>query len=372
MPILDLQKRMRQLGEIRIGHVVPTSNGKSRPEKLNKFRFTSPSREILAGIATEYGGEVKPWTPANGGPEEFEVYTTVNRLPVVIPPLAVTQWYELYQGSKCVRRCDSVLEQKSDRACMCDPEKRDCAITTRLNVMMRDVGPIGYWLLTSRGYYAAVELPPIAELLAKGGGNVPGWLGLEERREVHEKPGGGTETRRFMVPTLDIDLTPAQILSGRSVPTALAAGETHQQIADAGRPQITAGPASATGDPYAPFHAQLVSAATAADCMAIFAAARDAGLLGEGSPETPEREQLFNAIGERGRALSAALATAGPVSDEDPDALWQSILTAAGSLDMTVSQIEADFAAANGGTSPETASAGELRVFLDGLKARAA
>ncbi|MFD6620048.1 hypothetical protein ACFWFB_32925, partial [Streptomyces albidoflavus] len=69
MPILDLQMRMRQLGEIRIGRVVDTGRvskktGKPilRPEKLDKFRFTSPSREILASVAELYGGEVKPWT----------------------------------------------------------------------------------------------------------------------------------------------------------------------------------------------------------------------------------------------------------------------------------------------------------------------
>jgi hypothetical protein len=140
MPILDLQMRMRQLGEIRLGHVVPTSNGKTRPAKLDKFRFTSPSREILTSVAELYGGEVKPWTPANGGPAEFEVYSTVNRLPVLIPPRdAVSQWYELYAGSKCQRRCDGVTEQKTDRPCMCDPENRDCAMTTRVNVMLRDV-----------------------------------------------------------------------------------------------------------------------------------------------------------------------------------------------------------------------------------------
>jgi TRAP-type C4-dicarboxylate transport system substrate-binding protein len=75
MPIIHLQRRMRQLGEIRIGRVVDTGRvsqktGKAilRPEKLKAFRFTSPSREILTQVATLYGGEVQPWTPANGGP----------------------------------------------------------------------------------------------------------------------------------------------------------------------------------------------------------------------------------------------------------------------------------------------------------------
>lgn len=219
MPILDQQIRMRQLGEIRIGHVVEMDNGKTRPAKLDKFRFTSPSEAILTAVASAFGGDVKPWTPANGGASEYEVYTEANRIPVIIPPTAVTQWYELYQGSKCVRRCDGRTEHKSDDACKCNPERRDCAMTTRLNVMLADVPPLGLWLLTSRGYYAAMELPPIADLLARGGGHVPGWLGVEERRIVRDRvnPKAGqspTETIRFMVPTLDIDLSPSQILSG--------------------------------------------------------------------------------------------------------------------------------------------------------------
>jgi hypothetical protein len=129
MPIIHLQRRMRQLGEIRIGRVVDTGRvsqktGKAilRPEKLKAFRFTSPSREILTQVATLYGGEVQPWTPANGGPSEFEVYSEATRLPVLIPPRdSVSQWYEHYQGSKCVRRCDGQVEQKSDRPCMCNP-----------------------------------------------------------------------------------------------------------------------------------------------------------------------------------------------------------------------------------------------------------
>jgi hypothetical protein len=129
------------------------------PGQAQAFRFTSPSREILTEVAALYGGEVKPWTPANGGPVRVRgVLHQANRLPVLIPPRdAVSQWYELYAGSKCQRRCDGQTEQKSDRPCMCNPEKRECAITTRVNVMLRDVPALGQWLLVSKGYYAAVN-----------------------------------------------------------------------------------------------------------------------------------------------------------------------------------------------------------------------
>jgi hypothetical protein len=58
MPILDIQKRARELGRIRLGQVVVSANGKTRPEKIDRFRFTSYSRELLDQVAALYGGQV--------------------------------------------------------------------------------------------------------------------------------------------------------------------------------------------------------------------------------------------------------------------------------------------------------------------------
>src|SRR5690606_13455076 len=92
MPINDLQRRKRQVGEIRIGHAVSTGRVSSktgkpimRPEKLSIFRLTSASKPLLERVAELYGGTVRPWTPANGGPQEWEVYTEVDRRPVLLP-----------------------------------------------------------------------------------------------------------------------------------------------------------------------------------------------------------------------------------------------------------------------------------------------
>ena len=40
MAIVDLQRRLQEIGRIRIGQQVK-SNGKSRPAKLDRFRLTS-------------------------------------------------------------------------------------------------------------------------------------------------------------------------------------------------------------------------------------------------------------------------------------------------------------------------------------------
>lgn len=219
MPIIDLQKRMRQLGEIRIGHTVETGSVSQntgrpirRPAKLDRFRLTSASRPLLEQVAQLYGGQVQEWVPANGGPTEWEVYTETDRLPIIIPPRnAVSQWYELYQGSRCVRRCDGEVEQKSDSACLCARrEERDCSITTRINIMLRDVQGIGVWLLTTHGYFAATELPDVAEFLSRVGGYVDAWLSMEEKSIIR----ASGQPARFMVPKLDVGASPAQLLSG--------------------------------------------------------------------------------------------------------------------------------------------------------------
>lgn len=364
MPIIDLQRRMRQLGEIRIGHAVNTGRtsektGKPilRPEKLNRFRFTSPSREILAEVATLYGGEVKPWTPANGGPSEFEVYSQAARLPVLIPPNdAVSQWYELYAGSKCQRRCDGVTEHKADRPCLCNPEKRQCKITTRVNVMLRDVPALGQWLLISKGYYAAVTLPPAAELLAQAGGYVAGWLGMEEKLiQTDDGPA------RFMVPTLDVEITPAALMAGQMTGAQAIASGPERVAITGGRPD----------------YAGLAAVATTSDAVAeLYRQAVAAGHM-----DRP----LADALTARGEALKPPAepkATSAPapapaevvheveiVEDDDVDGVWFQIMNAAGQLGLTTTQVEERFAQENGGLHPSTASTARLRQFLTGLKA---
>ncbi|MFF9643652.1 recombination directionality factor [Kitasatospora aureofaciens] len=360
MPILDLQRRMRQLGEIRIGHTVDTGrtdkNGRpvKRPAKLQAFRFTSPSRPILEQVAALYGGDVRPWTPANGGPAEFEVYSTVDRLPVLVPPAdAVSQWYELYQGSKCVRRCDGVTEHKLDRTCLCNPEKRDCSITTRVNVMLRDLPALGQWLLVSKGYYAAVELPPAAELLAQVGGYVAGWLGMEAKSVVTDRG-----TNRFMVPTLDVEITPTELMSG--------------QIR--GAAEVTAG---------APERAAIEAAPTAPvpDYVALAKFSRDAGAVRDiwktansKGHMTPELSAALKALADRFTPDVAETAEAEEViepelvDDGDPTEVWFQIMAAAGGRGWTTDATEQAFAERNGGTLPGSASAGELQAFLAWLK----
>jgi hypothetical protein len=356
MAILDLQQRSREMGRIRIGQVVKTSNGKTRPDKLDRFRLTSPSKVLLDQVAALYGGDVVEWEPQGGGPKQWEVITTSTRLPVLIPPQPVSQYYELWQAGGCKRRCDGVTELLSDKPCICgpDPEERKCKPTTRLNVVLRDVPGIGVFRLETHGYYAAVELPQVAQFLAQTSGYVQAHLGLEERivkREVDGKP----ETRRFMVPILEVDITPAQLLAG-------GGGITPAAIEGNAPAQIEAGPSAAETKAAEHYFTAAAVATQFEEIRALWHEAQQAGAL---------TEQLSTYLTERGNALQnpRALPQPAPTVDDaaEVDGLWMQIIAAAPD-DWTTSQLRAEFAEFNGGVSVDSASASEMSKFLTHLR----
>ncbi len=367
-PILEIQKRARELGRIRIGQVVADSNGKNRPEKLDRFRLTSASKPLLDRVAQLYGGEVRQWQPQGGGPEAWEVLTTSNRIPIMVPPQPVTQWLEHWTAGGCKRRCDGQTEVISDSACICAAdsdrdEDRLCRPTTRLNVVLRDVEGIGVWRLETHGWNAATELPDVAAFLAHAGGYVEAWLALEERKSIREVD-GKPQTRRFMVPTIEVDVTPAELMAGKGgvappqVEGPVPAPESKQP------PQLEAGRPD--------YVTQAKAAASLDEVRGVWKAAKAAGHL---------TDDLDGALSGRAADIQAAAqqqpqsVAADPRPEPvgpDADAVWERIIAAAGDLDMTTSQIEAEFAEANAGLLPESASAGELQVYLDQLQQRAA
>jgi hypothetical protein len=218
MPIIDLQRRVHEVGRIRIGHQIPTTKG-TRPAKLETFRLTSASHALIDEVADLYGGTPNQWEAPAG--QQWEVITTASVLPVIVPPteLAFSQWYELWAASGCQRRCDGATATYNDGGniqegeCLCDPDNRECAIHTRLSVMLAKLNGLGLWRIESQGYNAAAELQGavhVIEMAARRGELLPAVLRLEQR--VTKRPGQGT--RRFAVPVLDITVTPAQLFSG--------------------------------------------------------------------------------------------------------------------------------------------------------------
>lgn len=242
MPILDLQRRQRELGRIRLGD----RGGKGQPQRLDHFRLTSPARHLLEEAAALWGGEVREWA---GSPSEgqYELYTATDTLPIVMPPgrEPISQWFEQWTGGGCTHRCDGVRNHISDSPCSCDPDDRACRATTRVNVMLPDLPDVGVWRLESHGLNAAIELPGTIEVIAMAsaaGRFLSGRLRIEHRTS---KRNG--ETRRFIVPVIDLDVTMRQMMSGEAPDheaRALTAGQERSLPPGPREPAGEAPPAS--------------------------------------------------------------------------------------------------------------------------------
>lgn len=254
--------RTRELGRLRMGEKGTKQNARgqtvSYPVKRTTWRLTSPSPDLLAKAAEEYGGGVEVWTDAPTQGRQYELATECEALDVMIPLTdnACSQAFELWSGGGCQRRCDGE-RMADDSPCVCpaDIEARmaaaaanpptACKPFTRFNVLLPNVPDLGFWRLETHGYNAAVELPGSLHLfagLARQMGNdglqiVRAQLAIEAR--TSKKDG---QTRHYTVPVIRVpQLTPAAILGGSAPqigsgpPTALEAGAV-QSVPDSPPP----------------------------------------------------------------------------------------------------------------------------------------
>lgn len=206
MPVLELQQRLREIGRIRMGE----KGAKGNPVKLDKFRLTSQDRSVLAAAAKIYGGAVRPW---QAQPGQFELYITAEELPILVAPVLESQWYEQWTAGGCTHRCDGGTESIKDRPCQCDPEKRDCKLTTRVALMLPELPSLGVWRLESHGYYAATELPTALAMLRNSafkGEYIPASLAIENRTVVRDG-----KTKKFPVPVLRLRRVLSDVLNIR-------------------------------------------------------------------------------------------------------------------------------------------------------------
>lgn len=226
--VLDMQRRSVQIGEIRIGTSVevPGKNYR-RPVRLEAFRFTTASEQTAHAIAARYGGTVEPWAQRKG---RWEVVTKLTALDVWVPPRgeAVDANMELWDGPKCLRRCNGITERLSGKPCLCpqpddpadpasvqaarDERKRlgalrpaqACKPLTRINVTIPDLpGLTGVFRLNTGSENAAVETADSGDAMAiarEGGVYLPAVLRIEWRiRSADGKP--------YPVPVLQIGLS---------------------------------------------------------------------------------------------------------------------------------------------------------------------
>lgn len=257
-PIIDIQRSLAEVGRIRMGHQVAakkrSGEDTTRPALLDHWRFTTPDRARADQIAELYGGEVKPWSEREGF---WEIYSTSSELPIALMPgYSVTQWYELWSGGGCKRRCDGETEMLSDTPCLCDPDDRECDPHTRLNVLLPEVKGLGHWLLTTSGWNAAKELPGIIEALQSisvAGEIVQARIRIDKRTEIKDG-----QTRHFNVPVLDVDVSLNDLLQRQYVPLdasvarGVSLGEGLRVIEQGSGPTTARGAAVAPLGPVTP------------------------------------------------------------------------------------------------------------------------
>lgn len=236
MRILDLQRRLREVGRIRIGEKGMSRSGKEIPVKLSTFRLTSRDRQVIEAAADVFGGTAGEWTGAPDG-KQWQVTTEADAIPVIVPPgdMSFSQAYEQWSAGGCKVRCDGQWDHVGDKGCHCDPDTRACDIHTRLSVIVPDLPGLGVWRLDTQGYYAAVELGGIADVCAQAaasGRMLPARLRLEQR-SVKRIDNGKIVTRNFPVPVLDVDVHPLALTGGVDPATGELAG---------GLPALPAGP----------------------------------------------------------------------------------------------------------------------------------
>lgn len=239
VPIRHLATRLPDAGRIRIGIKVPTRNGKSRPEKIDRFRFTSQDRIALDQVAAIYGGTVEEWKEPKAASGQWQVITDANELRIALPPdpLGNTPIYELWSGGGCQRRCDGetceMLTNGQDGLdlqqvpCICDRKQAlECNLHTRLSVLLPDVRFSGVWRLDTKSSNAAVELPGMVDLIRtlQDRGIQRATLRVEWRKQVL-----AGQTREFAVPVLGVDESLEALAAGQArmgaLPTAQPIGE---------------------------------------------------------------------------------------------------------------------------------------------------
>lgn len=383
MPIITTQRRMAEQGRIRLGHKISgtTQGGRAytRPAKLERFRFTSPSERLITEIANTYGGEARPWD--NDGKAEFEVLSEATAIPVIVVKGGFSQWHEYWTKGGCQHRCDG---EKDVAGNFCDPQDPNhlAAIekpTTRLSVMLSEIESLGVWRMESKGWNAAAELPSMAELAMHVGDLVPATLGLAERSSIIQTD-KGPQTSRYVVPFLDLHVTKqrlVEIVGGPGGAPALEAADSGPAAIEA--PKKEPEQPAATAPVSIPTPEQ-IAGADLDTLRKIVTYLRQHDLAEHPATRAAierlvplEAESVQQEWGKTdAESVQPDADGAYPAETVGPDAeqVWAEIVKLGGERGMKLPDLEDDVATFFGGMSSAEASGAELAEYLKDLQGR--
>lgn len=233
VPIHELRRSLATVGRIRTGRKTSSRSGKDRPQGIETFRFTSSDPASLEQVAELYGGTVRPWNdPAS--PDTHELYTDVNEIRIALPRDPLTQWYELWEGGGCMRRCDGVTcsmlqgggpdgGEPIEVACPCAGwGQLACEKKTRLSVLLPEVRLLGTWRYDSGSEIVAEQLPAAVDLI-QGAAQITG-IQRAVMRLVRVHGRGGR--RKYTIVQLGLEESLEGLLAGRAQLTALPGAGT--------------------------------------------------------------------------------------------------------------------------------------------------
>lgn len=377
MPIspIVLQRRQAELGRIRLGR--KTGTGRGRPEKLDRFRFTSVSEGYITDLAKLYGGTAQAWD--NNGVPSFEVITDATSIPVIVVKGGLSQWMETWSGGGVAHRCDGQQQVDGTPCNPGDPAHQQAKPTTRLSVMLPELEAIGVFRMETHGWNAAAEIPAVAELAQFVGDLVPAKLNLVQRRAVKDG-----KTSRFVVPVLDLQIGAAklrELVAAASSGTPLTAVEAPQE-----RTAIASAPAQDDRDPVrlSAIVDRLAELATEADVRAFGNELHARGMLDDTSRRAVQErlhavQQTPQAPAPQDEPTHAQEAPQGPQEAErdtaapagDIDTVWALVVTAGGRLGYDTATLRGEFEQF-AAIPLADADAGDLQSFLDELRTRTA
>lgn len=361
--ILNRQRQLAEQGRLRLGLVVATANGRSRPKASTTWILTSHSREHIEKAASLWGGEVEEWQPQGNGAKQWRVITTSTEIDAILPPGdPLSQAYEMWNKGGCVRRCDGVTEQLSGSPCPCFAQFGDewheqkqgtvCDSKSRLKVLLPDMPGLGSWRVETGSYYATDEIAGMVDFIRASVGDsvmVPVKLRIEPRTRV-----AGGQTKQFTVPVLDLrGVTAGALVSGAYTDIKQVEG-----VRASGAPALEAAPAARVD-----WRAAVDAVPDLTALQGLWREAKAAGALSD---------ELAEYLKSKAAELTPTPETAEEVDAEiDKESTWQQVLSVAGKAGVGLQQVIDDFTTWTKGVAPEDADGRTIAEYLDTLKAGA-